>query len=1180
MLVDSGSTVSIIKCKNIFKEDLNNSGTVMFKGMGSAQVGSLGWCALRINLLNNRKLKCNHNYSSTIKGSSGWRTMESKKLMNNQIYNGKTIKHRIKFHVISDDLLDEYDGILGNDFLRKNNFTINYQYDSLENETEEIDLLYKNKEDIIKPRTEVLRLMKINHNNNTKDENEFVVEKGNYHGILVPDCIVKINKEDHAWINMCNVEETENKIDFEIKGIPLKEFQIMKYEDSKEIQKPKIKTNKRIKKAHKNKVDRNRTSKSISNKLESYMNTVSLGDNQYKENNTINTLSNKIDKNKFKKILDNIRIDHLNREEKHSLLEILKNYEHIFSLDGENLSATTVTEHKIRTINSEPIHTKTYRYPKIHEEEVREQVEKLKNEGVIRDSQSPWNSPLWIVPKKTDASGKTKWRMVIDYRKLNELTIPDNYPIPNIHEILDQLGKSKYFTTLDLKSGFHQIPIAEEDIEKTAFSTPYGHFEFTRMPFGLRNAPACFQRMMNTVLSGLQGIKCFVYLDDIVIYGQDLDEHNMKLIQILEQLNRVNLKIQLDKSEFLRKEVNYLGHVITENGVLPDENKIEAIKRFKPPTCVKEIKSFLGMIGYYRKFIENFSITANPINKLLKKNSIFEWGVEQQNSFEKLKAQLIDFTILQYPDYEKMFIITTDASNLGIGAVLSQNINGKDLPIQFISRTLNGAEKNYSTTEKECLGIVWAVKQFRPYIYGRKFIIRTDHRPLQWLFNVKDPGSRLVRWRLKLEEYDYQIEYKQGKDNKVADELSRNVFITLEEEQALERNINEIFGEEIDNTPTGQCDIENENSSIDKTPNEGVEQIYDENLKLKILEENHNSILGGHTGQKGTINRIREKYSWLGLNRDVIEYIKKCKICQTEKIERHPHKNPMTVVSSANHCLEKIAIDIVGPYKPTKNKNQFGLTIQDDLSKFIKFIPIPNKDMETVARNLVEGWMLNYGLPKTILSDNGSEFCNSLMTEIAKLFGFDHITTSVAYPQSNGSLERAHARLNEYLRLIDKNPHNDKNWDENMKYASYCYNTTVHTATGYTPYELVFGRKSHNPSEIDYDTTDTINDYAEDLKYKLIKMEIKAKEKLQLGKEKSKNRYDKCLGNQYEFKKGDLILVRNERKGKLDSFYRGPYKIISLNENNVMIIKNNKRVKYNKSHIKPFIDVTPSENLQ
>ena len=397
----------------------------------------------------------------------------------------------------------------------------------------------------------------------------------------------------------------------------------------------------------------------------------------------------------------------------------------------------------------------------------------MQKQKIIRPSNSPWNSPLWVVPKKTDASGKAKWRIVIDFRKLNDITEADKFPLPNIEDILDNLGRAKYFTTLDLTSGFHQVSMNERDIPKTAFSTEDGHWEYTKMPFGLKNAPATFQRLMNSVLSGLTPKQCLVYLDDIIIFGNSLEQHNERLISVLKTLEKNNLKVQPDKCEFLRTEVKYLGHIISNKGVKPNPDKIETIQNFPIPRTPTEIKSFLGLTGYYRRFIRNFAKIAKPMTAQLKKDCKTEQTKEFIEAFKTLKKTLITAPILQYPKFDEEFVLTTDASQYAAGAVLSQGPIGRDLPISYASRTLNPAETRYSTIERELLAIVWAVKHFRPYLYGKHFKIVTDHRSLTWLFSNKDSGSRLMRWRLQLENYDYEIIYKKGSLNKNADCLSR-----------------------------------------------------------------------------------------------------------------------------------------------------------------------------------------------------------------------------------------------------------------------------------------------------------------------------------------------------------------------------------------------------------------------
>ncbi|XP_046612225.1 uncharacterized protein LOC124301349 [Neodiprion virginianus] len=449
-------------------------------------------------------------------------------------------------------------------------------------------------------------------------------------------------------------------------------------------------------------------------------------------------------------------------------------FNHLFFLPGDTLGHTNLISHTIPTTNDAPIHTKQYRHPRVHKDEIQKQVTKLLDQNIITHSSSPYNSPVWIIPKKSDASGEKKWRMVIDFRKLNEKTIGDAYPLPNIVDILDQLGSAKYFSTFDLASGFHQIPMDPDHSAKTAFSTPHGHFEYTRMPFGLKNAPSTFQRLMDQVLSGLQGTDMFVYLDDIVIYSRSLEEHETKFRKLMKRLSDAGLTLQPDKCEFLRKEVAYLGHVITQNGLKPNPEKISAIKNYPVPKNPKQIKQFLGLIGYYRRFIPNLSKIARPINNLLKKNSPFLWTAEHQFAFETLRDSLCREPILQYPDFEKPFVLTTHASKYAIGAILSQDKDGEDLPIAYASRVLQKAEINYSVSEKEFLAVVYAVKHFRPYLYGRTFTLVTDHEPLKWIKNVRDPTSRLMHWRLKLEEYSYVTKHKKGIANSNADALSRN----------------------------------------------------------------------------------------------------------------------------------------------------------------------------------------------------------------------------------------------------------------------------------------------------------------------------------------------------------------------------------------------------------------------
>lgn len=612
-----------------------------------------------------------------------------------------------------------------------------------------------------------------------------------------------------------------------------------------------------------------------------------------------------------------IRTDHLNFEERESILNLCKEYSDIFYRDGDPLTFTNKIKHKIRTTDEVPVYTKSYRYPHVHKTEVESQIKKMLHQKIIQPSESPWSSPIWIVPKKLDLSGKQKWRLVVDYRKLNEKTISDKYPIPNITDVLDKLGRCQYFTTLDLASGFHQIEMHPSDIEKTAFTIDNGHYEYCRMPFGLKNAPSTFQRTMENVLRGLINSICVVYMDDIIIFSTSLQEHILNLQTVFQRLREANFKIQLDKSEFLKHETAYLGHIVTSDGIKPNPDKIAAIRQFPIPTTQKEIKSFLGLIGYYRKFIPNFSKLTKPLTSCLKKGANIDPDHPKYiNAFKTCQEILMNDPILQYPDFDKEFNLTTDASNFAIGAVLSQGQIGSDKPIAFASRTLNESEINYSVIEKELLAIIWATKYFRPYLYGRKFNIITDHKPLQWLMSLKEPNSRLTRWRLKLEEFDYKISYKKGNANTNADALSR-----------VQININE--------TANSLHEVGNDNLSMIGNASE-FPRIND-----IIVREGTETI---HTNYENPVLEIPivEKPVNIYKNQLEIKFVLHSPHNPVTK-EVHPGKNRTTAQISLNNFKE----DTINLFKHHVRPNiQYGIWLTD-----FKYIPEITTTLQQVFKN-------------------------------------------------------------------------------------------------------------------------------------------------------------------------------------------------------------------------------------
>lgn len=429
---------------------------------------------------------------------------------------------------------------------------------------------------------------------------------------------------------------------------------------------------------------------------------------------------------------------------------------------------TDVVMHDIELTDTKPVKQHPYRmHPakvKILEEEVKEML-KL---GVIERSHSDYSSPVVMIPKPDNTQ-----RVCIDFRKLNALTKPDSFPIPRVDELIDRVSNSVYLTKIDLRKGYYQCPLTDRARPLTAFVTPFGLYQFRMMPFGLRNAPATFQRLMATVTEGMTNCAC--YIDDLCLYNNDWKSHIQNLREILTRLRSAGLTINLPKCEFGKARITYLGHTVGQGQVLPKEANVKAISNFDRPKSKREVKRFLGMTGFYRKFVQNFSTVAAPLTNLLKKNEKMVWSVRCQEAFEKLKAVLKNSPVLKAPDFEQPFCITTDASDIGAGSVLMQKDDSEvECPVAYFSRKFSPCQKNYSTIEKECLALVWAVQQFQVYIGSTPTIVYTDHNPLVFLDKAKGSNQRILRWSLYLQQFTLYIKHISGKSNVLADALSRN----------------------------------------------------------------------------------------------------------------------------------------------------------------------------------------------------------------------------------------------------------------------------------------------------------------------------------------------------------------------------------------------------------------------
>lgn len=820
------------------------------------------------------------------------------------------------------------------------------------------------------------------------------------------------------------------------------------------------------------------------------------------------------------------RTSHLSSQEQSKLQQILSANNTVFHEPNSKLTCSTKVECCINTTDDIPVHQKIYPYPAAYTGEVNKQIEKLLADGIIRPSRSAWTAPVWIVPKKTDASGEKKFRMVIDYRKINEKTIADRYPMPEIKYVIDQLKGQKYFTTLDLASGFHQIRMKNSDIEKTAFSINNGKYEFTRMPFGLKNAPAIFQRAIDDVLRGQIGRICYVYIDDVIVFGNSLDEHLRNLNTVLKLLNDANLKVQLDKSEFLHSEIEFLGYVITSDGIRPNQNKIKVINDYPEPRNIKELRGFLGMVGYYRRFVKDFAKIAKPLTNLLrgernpssvKKISLSE--LEKQ-CFHKLKNILSSDDILIYPDYNRPFILTTDASDFAIGAVLSQGEIGKDLPIHFASRSLSKTEEKYSVPEKEMLAIFWALQTFRNYLYGSKFKILTDHQPLTFALSPKNTNAKLKRWKAYLEEHDHEIVYKPGKTNVVADALSR-IACSMTATQHSADNSDDFYIVSTEaplNVYRHQVIIKKGPDKIETTTifgtftriNIWLNDINSDSL-LQVLKNNFNpaklnglltseEIMGQlqevyriHFGNQRSLkirytqvllqdieqedqqwDIIRETHNrahrcsdenvmqilrhhyFPKLRQKTNDFIKNCHVCHEHKYDRRPIKFPIQETPIPKAPFEIAHIDIL-----FLENNHF-LTHIDKFSKFAQIQHIASRASVDVTP-AIKDILMRYKTPDILVMDGEKSFMTGELVNFYNTFKINPYITATGRSEMNGVVERFHSTILEIYR-ITKSENPTMPVQDLLQLSLHKYNLTVHSATKFKPLEIIL--PSSRTSEI------------------------------------------------------------------------------------------------------------------
>ena len=797
-----------------------------------------------------------------------------------------------------------------------------------------------------------------------------------------------------------------------------------------------------------------------------------------------------------------------------ALKDLLIDQQQVFAKNSMDLGYCDVIAHDIDTGEHHPIKQSPRLQPLAARQAEDDIITEMLQTGVVEPSLSPWASPVCMVKKKDNT-----YRFCVDYRRLNSVTKKDAFPIPAINEAFDSLKGSKCWASIDLLSGYWQLPLTDRAKERSAFCCRRGLFQFTRMAFGLNNAPSSFSRLMQTVLSDLLWKICLNYLDDIICFASSPLELIERLRTVFQRLQDVGLRAKPSKCCLLRTSLPFLGHVVTKEGIQPQPEKLEAIRDWVPPRCLKEVRAFFGLCSYYRRFVKDFANISEPLTRLTKKNARFEWTAECQQAFETLKTKLIEATTLAYPDPNLPVILDTDASDVAVGAVISQVIEGQERPIAFFSRVMNNAQRNYCPTRRELLAVIVALQHFRHYLLGAEVILRTDHHSLKWLNTFKRPEGILARWMETLAEFSYEVQHRPGKVHGNADSVSRPFC-----KQCWDRPARQPWIEELQradeviaplgiNTVTLQPEISQEdiihyqatdtaiqpicelillpnsptNDDLRALPLESrnlwsqrpaiqlqsdvlvrvtptaTQLVVPYCLRYKLFKYTHAGPLSAHLGADRTLAQLQQHYYWVGMKKDIERWYGECVPCaQAKPAPSRPKGKLQKVIAGAP--MDIVAIDILSGLPATPKGYKYLLVATDYFTKWCEAYPLVDAEAATCMQALYSGFFSRFGLPRQLHSDQGTNFENKLFSELCQITGINKTRTTAFHPRSDGQTERLNRTILQMLRATAAD--NPADWPAKIPIVLAAYRMTVHSTTNVTPNLAMLGREVLLPTTL------------------------------------------------------------------------------------------------------------------
>ena len=843
---------------------------------------------------------------------------------------------------------------------------------------------------------------------------------------------------------------------------------------------------------------------------------------------------------------------------------LVQNYPTVFTDAPPKGGSQIQAEHECIPLveGAKPTYRPMFRYSPLEMAEMEKQISDLLDKGYIEPSTSPYGAPVLFVKKPRSQD----LRLVIDHRLLNKQTIRNKFPIPRIDDMLDMLSGAKVFSSVDLRQAFHQIKLVESDKPKTAFRTPFGHYQWVTLSMGLTNAPAVFQSVVNNIFRPYLGKFVVVYLDDICVFSKTEEEHMKHLRLVLDKLREVKLTIAWHKCHFFQKELLFVGHIVTADGVKADPAKITAVTQYPRPRDVHELRSFLGMTNYFRKFVHKYANITAPLTQLLRKDSDFEWTDAQQQAFEAVKQALVTAPVLKLPDWksDSPFEITCDASYNGIAGVLMQDGH----PVAYESRKLNAAERNYSPTELEMLAVLHCVKMWRCYIEGKDVHVYTDHKPNTTFSSNPMLTRRQARWAEELQSYNIQWHYKPGSKNVVADALSRH---PVKEATLVASSVNH-SRKQVKQLTTSVpfLDRVKEGYKVDSwfadpantdplTVVDGVYTLADtivlpdhDGLRKQVMQECHDTPYSGHPGRDKTLQLVKHMFWWPTLTTDVTQYVKYCPSCQRNKSSNRLPAGLLQPMPVPGSPWQSISMDMVVDLPQTAQGYDSITVFVDRLTKMVHLAPCKKTDTaKDVAELFLREVYRHHGMPASMVTDRDPKFTSVFWQEVFSELGTTLAMSSAYHPQTDGNTERVNRVMEDMLRHFVKS--DQTNWDILLPMAEFAINNSHHESVGATPFVLNYGRTPNTPlgnvlSSLRLGRRDApgVKQYVKQLQH----AQYSAKKCLEAAQQRQKA-YADIKRRHVEYKLGDKVLLSTKNitlkmlgTAKLLPRFVGPFKII------------------------------------